>query len=94
MMALADGPEFETALVENRLGDIDVGGMVVAAVRVVEDEDIALVDVTGKRLGDTFYRIRQGAHQDGDVCGLGNQPQVLVKDGGDEIARFGKNRRA
>ena len=93
MMALADGPEFETALVENRLGDIDVGRMVVAAVRIVQDEDIALIDVTGKRFGDTFYRIRQGAHQYRDISRLGNQAQIFIKDSGDKIARFGKNRR-
>ena len=94
MVALADRPEFQLAVKKNRFGDIDVRRVVIAVVRIIQDEHVTLVDVTGKGLGNTPDGKRQGAHQHRDVRGLCHQAQFLVEHGGDKVARLGEDGRA
>ena len=94
VMALGHAPERDLALPEDRLEDRDVRRVVVAAVGVVEDEDVALVDVAREALGDRAHRVRRRAHQHRDVGRLRDQAQVAVEDRGHEVARLGEDRRA
>ena len=58
---------------EHGLDDVDVRWVIIAAIRVVQDEHITGVDIAGESLGDAADGVRQRPHDDRDVRGLRNQ---------------------
>ena len=94
VMALGHAPEGDLALPEDGLEDRDVRRVVVAAVGVVEDEDVALVRRCPRSARRGPHRVRRRGHQHRDVGRLRDQAQVAVEDRGHEVARLGEDRRA
>ncbi len=80
LMRPVDRPEARPVLLEDRHKRGQVGQVVAAVIGVVEQKDVALVDVLAKELGHRLRRIGQGADMDRHVLGLGDQPAVEVAD--------------
>ena len=86
LMRPVDRPEARQVAFEYRHKGGQIGQMVAAVVRVVEQENITLVDVVTKKLGHRLRRKRQGADMDRHVLGLRNQPAVEIANRGREVA--------
>ena len=87
LMRAVDRPEARRLLaLEHRHKGGQIGQVVAAVIGVVEQEDVALVDVVAKELGHRLRRKGQGADMDRHMLGLGDQPAVEVADRGREVA--------
>ncbi len=60
--------------------------MIAAVIRVVEQKDVAGIDVAAEELGHRLRREGQRADMDRHVLGLRDQPPVEIADRGREIA--------
>ena len=86
LMRAVDRPEARLVALEDRHEGGQVGQVVAAVIRVVEQEDVARVDVAAEELGHRAGGEGQGADMDRHMLGLGDQPAVEVADRGREIA--------
>ena len=94
MVTLGQHPVMQLPVVEYRFHDVQVRRVVVAAVRVVQYKQVALVDIPGKTFCDGAGGKRGGRGDVGDINGLRHQFRIVIEDGGGEIPRFRKYRRA
>ena len=81
-----DGPEGEALADEDRQQHGQVGQVVAAVVRVVEQVDVAGADAPREVLGDRLDGPRQRAHVDGHVLGLRREAPFAVEDRRREVA--------
>ena len=79
-VALARGPRDELAVEEDREEDTDVRVLVAAAVDVVVDEDIAVVQVVAEVLDDPLQRRLSAVRDDRGVLGLRERAAGAVED--------------
>ena len=81
-----DRPEHRLVVLEDRHERGQVGEMVAAVIRIVEQEHVTRMDVAREELGDRLGCPGQRADMDGHMLGLGDQPAAQVTDRGGEIA--------
>ena len=86
LMRAVDRPEARLLAGEHRHKDGQIGQMIAAVIGVVEQKDVARMDVAGEELGHRLCRVGQGADMDRHMLGLGDQPAVEIADRGREIA--------
>ena len=92
-VALARAPRDELAVVEDRQEDADVGVLVAAAVDVVVEDDVAVVQVVAEVLDDVLQRRLGAVGDDRRVLGLGERAAAAVEDHSHEIADLVEDRR-
>ena len=80
-----DGPEGEALADEDRQQHGQVGQVIAAVVRVVEQVHVAGAYASREVVGDRLDGPRQRAHVDGHVLGLGRQTPFAVEDRGGEV---------
>ncbi len=86
LVGAVDRPEARLVPFEHRDEGGQIRQVVAAMIGVVQQKNIALVDVALEELGHRPGGIGQRADMDRHVLGLGDQPAVEVTDRGREIA--------
>ena len=86
LMRAVDRPEARLLAREHRHEDGQVGQMVAAVIGIVQQKNVARLDVAGEEFADRPRRVGQGADMDRHVLGLRDQPAVEIADRGREIA--------
>ncbi len=86
LMGAVDRPEARPLAGEHRHEDGQIGEMVAAVIGVVEQKDVARVNIVGKKLGHRLGRVGQCADMDRHMLGLGDQPAVEAADRGRKVA--------
>ncbi len=81
-----DRPEGEPLADEHGQQHGEIGQVIVAVIRVVEEEHVARLDAALEEVGDGRDRPGQGAHVDRHVLGLGRESPLAVEDRRREIA--------
>ncbi len=81
-----DRPEHRPAAHEDREQDGEIGQVIVAVVRVVQEEQVAGGDPSLEEVGHRRHRPGQGPHVDRHVLGLRGEPPLAVEHRGGEIA--------
>src|SRR5215813_1545493 len=81
-----DGPEGEALAHEDGEERGEIGEVVAAVIRIVEEEHVAGPDAAREVVDHGLDGHGQRAHVDGHVLGLGGEPALAVEDGGGEIA--------
>ena len=59
--------------------------MAAAKIRIVQQKDIARMDVVTKKIGHRLHSPGQGANVHGNMLRLGHQPSVVATDGSGKI---------
>ena len=86
LMRPIDRPEAWPVALKHRRERRQVGQVVAAVIGVVEQKDIALVNVVAEEFGHRPRREGQRPDMDRHMLGLGDQPTVEVADRGREVA--------
>ena len=86
LVGAVDRPEARGFTLEHRHEGGDIGQMIAAMIRVVEQEQVARMNVALEEFSYRARRIRQGAHMDRHMLGLSNQAAVEIADRAGEIA--------
>ena len=86
LVRAVDRPEHRPVALEHRHEGGQIGKVVAAVIRIVQQEYIARMDVVPEEFGDRLRGPWQGADMDRHVLGLRDQAAVQVADRGGEIA--------
>ena len=92
-VALARAPRDELTVVEDRQEDADVRVLVAAAVDVVVEDHVAVVQVVAEVLDDPLQRRLRAVGDDRRVLGLGERAAAAVEDHRHQIADLVEDRR-
>ena len=85
LMGAVDRPEGHLPVHEDRHEGGEVRQVVVAVVRIVQEEDVARPHARAEEVTHGLHRPRDGAHVDRHVLGLGDEPRLAVADRGGEV---------
>ena len=91
----ADAPEKPTSSPSKKIGthDRDVRRVGGAAVGVVVEDDVAVVDVVAEERNHVLDDLRHRTHEHGCRVGLGQLVALMVEDARAEVLRFADDRR-